>query len=423
MVSAPLPTLTLQSVTPVVSVVFDPADELQLPSGSAASVTLSLDDYDLTGEQAIVLGILADEGLTVSQSSVTLTATSPLATVRVSASRRAESGNLVVSALSGAELVGETQSLPVVVSPRQLMVSFDPSMVRLVRGGVVAEMISTEVRLSVVPALEGDEELVLELTSGVVGNLDVSPVDATLSSMTKTVTVTVTAGPGMGSTEVVALEGSGTSIGNAEVSFTPLTVEVVRGVELSISGVEGADAVLLKAGTSTDLLVTTSPTLTEGESVEVGLTVGGAGLALSDTTVELSVTTPRVTVSLSATDPDVSGQVTATWTGQNVEVVRGDAVVEITTELAEAVSVTFDPVPVRIERGRSATLTVGTSAVLGASQSVTLSLSVSEDSGFTFGSGCIFIGGVRADLDDGDAVNVGAGSFVNGDWRPRRPWT
>ena len=73
MVSVPLPTLTLRSVTPVVSVVFDPADELQLPSGGAASVTLSLDDYDLTGEQAIVLGVLADEGLTVSRPRVTLT--------------------------------------------------------------------------------------------------------------------------------------------------------------------------------------------------------------------------------------------------------------------------------------------------------------------------------------------------------------
>ena len=103
----------------------------------------------------------------------------------MSASRRAESGNLVVSALSGAELVGETQSLPVVVSPRQLMVLFDPSMVRLVRGGVVAEMVSTEVWLSVAPALEDDEQLVLELTSGVAGNLDVSPDEARLSSMVR----------------------------------------------------------------------------------------------------------------------------------------------------------------------------------------------------------------------------------------------
>ena len=47
MVSTPLPTVTLESVTPMVSVVFDPADELELPSGGAASVVLSLDDYPL----------------------------------------------------------------------------------------------------------------------------------------------------------------------------------------------------------------------------------------------------------------------------------------------------------------------------------------------------------------------------------------
>ena len=92
--------------------------------------------------------------------------------------RRVESGNLEVSAFSGAVLVGGTQ-LPVSVSARQLAVSFDPSMVRLVRGGAAAETASTEVRVSVAPALEGDErpaldgdeELVLKLTSGVAGNL------------------------------------------------------------------------------------------------------------------------------------------------------------------------------------------------------------------------------------------------------------
>ena len=295
----------------------------------------------------------------------------------------------MVSAASGAALADETQSLPVSVSPRQLTVSFDPGMVRLVRGGAADDTASADVSVSVVPALEGDERLTLELTSGVAGNLGVMPNEATLSSETRAVTVTVTAGLGMVSTEVVAFEGSGTSIGNAVVSSTPLTVEVVRGVALSISGVEGADVVSFSAGTSTELLVTTSPTLTGSESVEVRLTVEGAGLTLtgSANTVELSSAQPSATVSLRADKLDVSGQVAATGTGQNVEVVRGDFV-EITTEPAKAVSVTFDPAAeVRIERGRSETLTVGTSLPLSEGQSVTVSLSVLADSGFTFGSG------------------------------------
>ena len=391
MVSAPLPTVTLRSVTPMVSVVFGPADdpvgELSVPSGGEASVELSLDDYPLAEDQEIVLNVSVDgEGLAVSPTSVALTETSPTATVQVSASRRVESGNLVVSAASGAELVGGTQSLPVSVSPRQLVVSFDPSMVRLVRGGAAADTASTEAWLSVAPALKGDERLVLELTSGVAGNLGVNPLEATLSSETRAVTVTVTAGSGMASTEVVVLEGSGTSIGNAEVSFTPLTVEVVRGVELLISGVGGADAVSFSAGTSTELLVTTSPELMEGESVTVNLRAEGDGLTLLFDTVELSGAQPSARVSLGAADPNVPGQVAATGTGQNVGVVRGGSV-GITTEPAKAVSVTFDPAPVRIERGRSATLTVGTSPPLGEGQSVSVSLSVSEDSGFSFGEG------------------------------------
>ena len=269
--------------------------------------------------------------------------------------------------------------------------------------------------------MEGDEELALELTSGVAGNLGVNPLEATLSSETRavTVTVTVTAGSGMVSTEVVALEGSGTSIGNAEVSFTPLTVKVVRGVELLISGVGGADAVSFSAGASTELLVTTSPTLTAGESVAVNLEAKGDGLTLRPDTVELSGAQPSATVSLEATDPDVSGQVAATGTGQNVGVVRGDSV-GITTEAAVEVSVTFDPArEVEIERGRSALLTVGTSAGLTAGQSVTVTLSVSEDSGFSFGElasssvEIVLVGGMSATVLVRSSTAIGVRTEVD----------
>ena len=415
---APPERLELVSVPPEVSVMFDPAGKLSVPSGGEASVALSLDDYPLVEDQEIVLNVSVDgEGLTVSPTSVTLTETVQSAMVQVSASRRVESGNLMVTA-SGATLVGETQ-LPVVVTPRQLAVSFDPSMVRLVRGGAADDTASADVSVSVAPALEGDEELVLELTSGVAGNLGVNPLEATLSSETRAVTVTVTAGSGMVSTEVVALEGSGTSIGNAEVSFTPLTVKVVRGVELLISGVGGADAVSFSAGASTELLVTTSPTLTAGESVAVNLEAKGDGLTLRPDTVELSGAQPSSTVSLEATDPDVSGQVAATGTGQNVGVVRGDSV-GITTEAAVEVSVTFDPArEVEIERGRSALLTVGTSAGLTAGQSVTVTLSVSEDSGFSFGElasssvEIVLVGGMSATVLVRSSTAIGVRAAVD----------
>ena len=53
-------------MTPEVSVVFDPAGELRLPSGGTTPVTLSLADYSLTGDQAIVLDVSAEgEGLEV----------------------------------------------------------------------------------------------------------------------------------------------------------------------------------------------------------------------------------------------------------------------------------------------------------------------------------------------------------------------
>ena len=178
----------LKATTPQVAVVFSPAVELRLLSGGAASVALRLDGYSPVENQAIVLAVSVDDvELGVSPSRVTLTEAMQSATVRVSATRRAKSGSLVVSALGGAALVGGPRSLPVVVSPRELAVSFEPSMVRLVRGGAAAETASTEVSLSAVPGLERDERLVLELTSGVAGNPVVTPSEATLSSVARTV--------------------------------------------------------------------------------------------------------------------------------------------------------------------------------------------------------------------------------------------
>ena len=412
---APLPGLILKATTPRVSVAFSPAGELRLPSGGAASVTLSLADYSLAGNQEIVLGVSAEgEGLEVSSPSVTLTATSPTATVRVSASRRVESGNLVVSALRGAELVDGTQSLPVSVSPRQLAISFEPSMVRLVRGGAAAETASTEVRLSVAPALEGDEELVLELTSGD-GELEVSP-PARLSSMVRAVPVRVTASLTTASTEVAtSVVDADTSIGNAVVSFTPLTVEVVRGAALSLSDHAGqaVTMVTIVAGESTEITVATSPTLERDERVTVtlsvaeGLSVAGSGLiggnALVLTSAENS-TSARVSVSTSTPGLDLAMGITASGEGENVGVVGEAPALGVATEFSGRVAVVLPSVPIEVPQGSRMTFRVETDPPLDEGQAVTLRLTIAPaDAGLSFAGGSLFtdvsLGETRQSVD------------------------
>ena len=409
------PSLSLQATAPRVSVAFSPADELRLPSGGTASVTLGLADYSLAGNQAIVLGVSADDkGLTVSPPSVSLTATSPTATVQVSASRRVESGNLVVSAVSGAELVGGTQSLPVSVSPRQLAVSFEPSMVRLVRGGAAAETVSTEVSLSVAPALEGDEELVLELISGD-GELEVSS-PARLSSMVRAVPVRVTASLTTASTEVAtSVDDADTSIGNAVVSFMPLTVEVVRGVALSLSDHAGqaVEMVTIVAGESTEITVATEPALEGDErvtvtlSVAAGLSVAGPGLIGGNVLVLTSAensTSARVSVSTSTPGLDLEMGISASGVGENVGVVGEASSLDVATEFSGRVAVVFPPQPVEVQQGSSMTFRVETDPPLDEGQAVTVRLTIAPaDAGLSFAGGSLFtdvsLGATRQSVD------------------------
>ena len=396
----PLPSLSLQATTPQVVVAFSPANELRLTSGGEAPVELSLADYSLTADQAIVLEVsVDDEELEVTPSRVTLTETMQSATVRVRASRRAESGNLVVSALSGAELVGGPQSLPVMVSPRELTVSFEPSMVRLVRGGAAAETASTEVSLSVAPELEGNERLVLELTSGVAGNLEVNPVVATLSSMVRAVPVRVTASLTTVSTEVTtSMDDADTSIGNAEVSLMPLTVEVVRGVELLLSDHAGqaVEMVTIVAGESTEITVATSPTLAGNErvtvtlSVAAGLTLEGAGSELigGNVLVLASSANSSARVRVSTSTPDLEGGISASGEGENVGVVGELPSLGVATEVTGEVAVVLPSPPIEVPQGSSMTFRVETSPSLDAGQAATLRLTIAPaDAGLSFADG------------------------------------
>ena len=390
---APSPSLSLQATTPQVAVVLSPADELRLLSGGEVPVELRLDGYSPVENQEIVLEVSVDDGeLAVSSSRVTLTETMQSATVRVSATRRAESGNLVVSALSGAELIGGPQSLPVVVSPRELTVSFEPRAVRLVRGVAAAETASTEVSLSVAPGLEGDERLVLELTSGVAGNLEVSPPEATLSSMARTVLVTVTAAPGAVSTEVVLLEKSGTSIGNAEISFMPLAVEVVRGVELSLSDHAGqaVETLAIVAGESTEITVATSPSLVGNERVTATLSAADGLALVGGNELILTATDSSIQVQLSASIPDLNlpSGLSASGEGENVVVVGEAPSLRVVTEFSGEVVVVLPALPVEVQQGSSATLRVETDPPLGEGQAVTLRLTMEPaDAGLSFAGG------------------------------------
>ena len=392
---ARLPGLTLKATSPRVAVAFFPADELQLTSSGEAPVELHLDGYSLIENQEIVLGVsVDDEELEVNPSHVTLTEAMPSATVRVSASRSAESGNLVVSALSGAKLVGGSQLLPVSVSPRELTVSFEPSAVRLVRGGAAAETVSTQVQLSVAPGLEGDERLVLRLTSGAAGNLEVNPVDATLDSGMRMAEVTVTAAPGAVSTEVVALEKSGTSYGNARVSFTPLTVEVVRGVELSLLDHAGqaVETLTLVAGESTEITVATSPSLVGNERVAVTLVVADDLTLPWGNELILAATNPSSRVRVSALSPGLNSadgvRVSVPSEGENVVVVGELPSLGVVTRVADEVAVVLSPVQVEIQQGRSAMLRVGTDPLLGMGQAATVRLTIKPaDVGLSFAGG------------------------------------
>ena len=381
---------------------FSPAGELRLLSGErGVGGTLSLVDYSLAGDQAIVLDVSADgEGLEVNPSRATLTETMQSATVQMSASRSAESGNLMVSAVSGAELVGETQ-LPVSVEPRELRVSFEPSMVKLVRGGAAAETASTEVSLSVAPALEGNEQLALELASGNGGPV-VSPDEATLSSMVSAVSVRVTADLMTASTEVVALERSGTSIGNAVVSFMPLAVEVVRGVELSLSDHAGqaVEMITIVVGDPTDVTVATEPALVGDERVTVtlsvaeDLSVAGSELIGENMLVLTAANSKSARVSVNTSTPglDLEMGIFVSGEGENVAVVGASPSLGVVTEFSGRVEVVLSPQAIEVQQGSSMMLRVETDPPLDAGQAVTLRLAIEPaDAGLSFAGGSLFM--------------------------------
>ena len=403
-----LPEVQVNVVLPRVSAVLTPVsgeDVLSFVARDRGMVNVSLEGDALRSPQQAVLRLTAsDPRLRINPSEVTLIPGALTTTVSVTADQ-ALSGEIMVSALSGVELV-EVQPLAFEVLRRELAVSFVPAEVSLVRGGAAAPVSSVQVTLRVDPELLGDEEIGVDLSGG---SLEVEPPSVRLSSMSRTATVTVTAGPNSFSGEVTAVPNADTRVGDASVTFESLTVEVVRGVELSLSDHAGqaAEMVTIVAGESTEITVATVPVLEGNERVTVtlsvasGLTLEGVGSALIGgnalvLTSEAESTSATIRVGTSTPGLDLKVGVSASGVGENVEVVGEAPSLRVVTEVADEVAVVLPSLPIAVQQGGSSTmLRVGTDPLLDMGQSVALRLTIApDDAGLSFAGG-LFITDVR----------------------------
>ena len=294
------------------------------------------------------------------------------------------------------------------VAGRAIRVFFEPSEIRLVRGGAAEESASMTVVLKTEPALLGSEEMVIGLAA--TNGLAVSPRSVTLNPTSGTAGITVSASSGATSGEVsVTLDLGGSPLENVRMTTESLTVEVVRGVELSLSDHAGqaVEMVTLVAGESTKITVATVPVLEGNERVTVtlsvasGLTLEGVGSALIGgnalvLTSEADSTSATVRVGTSTPDLDLRVGVSASGEGENVEVVGEALSLGVVTEVADEVAVVLPSLPIAVQQGGSSTmLRVGTDPLLGMGQAVTVRLTIApDDAGLSFADGS-FITDVR----------------------------
>ena len=379
---------------------FDPP-EVQVTAGSdvPAEVNLLLEGTDpLTlGESAALRLVPSDPALRVSPLKLSLGRLASSATVVINPRdvRNEQRRETLGVEPESSQIPGATfdiQPLMIEVLRREVAVSFVPAEVSLVRGGAAAPEASVQVSLRVDPELFGDEEIGVDLDGGSRGSLRVDPPSVILSSMSRTTTVTVIADSNSVSGEVTATTNVGTRVGDASVTFETLSVEVVRGVDLVISGLAGEETLVIIAGESTELRITTDPPLEAGESVVVSLSLG-MGLELSTREVRLSGPGDVAdVVTVTAVDPDLEGVVVSTTgIGAGVGVIAGDSVSVDTLNAAEFEIVFDPPLRVEVEQGRRSTFIVTTFPGLGQGQTITAEVrmepSDSGDSGLSFGGG------------------------------------
>ena len=384
---------------------FEPAAVVLRAGGLSEVVALTLERNDLLQPgETVVVTLTPSQGLEVtSESGKSLTMVTlgrgveATTRIRVSANRDAadpESLSATTSALLGDSRVAET-TLRVTVAQREIRVLFEPGRILMVRGGAAAEMTSSAVTMRTEPELQGDEALVISLSAD--GVRLVSPTGPVrLTPANNAVTVTLEATRPLSALGAVSatLDENASSFGNARVTTEVLAVEVVRGVNLLLSGLVDQDSVRFAAGETTEVRVTTDPVLEGDErvtvtvSVDPDLSLESAGSALIDgNKLVLSAMNPSATVAVATDTPDLNlaNGVSASGAGENVGVVGELPSLQVITDAVDEVTLVLSPPVVEVQQGGKALLRVTTVPQLGMHQRTWVTLMIEPaDAGFSF---------------------------------------
>ncbi len=400
---------------------FDPAEVTLRADGPPEVVALTLGGNELLEtDETVVVTLTPSPGLEVrSESGESLTMVTlghgadATTRVRVSANRNAtdpERLDATASALPDNVRVAEA-TLRVMVEQREIRVLFNPGRITLVRGGAAAEMVSRAVMMRTEPELQGDEALVVSLSAdGVTLVSPTGPVRLTPENNAVTVTLAATRPLSALGAVSATLDENASLLGNARVTTEALAVEVVRGVNLSLSDLAGQDSVRFAADATTEVRVTTGPVLEGDERVTVTLSVDSrlrlesAGSALLDgNKLVLNAMNPDATVAV-ATDRQglrlIRG-ISASGAGENVGVV-GAAALRVITDAVDEVTVVLSPSPVvEVQQGGNAMLRMTTVPRLAPGQQAVVSLTIEPDD-----AGLSFFTAIRGPIREASSATV-----------------
>ena len=372
------PDLVLRATTPVVAVVFDPADVLALPRGEEAEVGLSFDGSVLAEDQEVVLSVsVRGDGLAVNPPEVTLSRAMQSATVTVTAGSESMSGALTVTKVRGdVELMNDPAELPVEVLPRRnYSLSFDRPPLEVVANSTLTSSLSLTGADDLLP---GEEVSV---------SLGVSGSGLSLRSAPQVLFR-------LGSTSVeVMLSASADAAETGSVSAA-VQGDLPAGIDIDVDPVEAAVSVLPR---ELHLSFPSSPLLVRsGLNTSVELTLLGADDLLPDEEVVVSLgglsgsdfqlnlrhlwmgrSTPSVSLSLTVPRELESAELTASASSLLVNAEVSSTSVGIRV-LPREYALSFSPssLPVAAGTAGSATLSLEGAYRLFAGESVAVSLSV-----------------------------------------------
>ena len=373
---------------------FDPAAVVLRAGGSSEVVALTLKGNKLLDmDETVVVTLTPSPGLEVRSESgesltmVTLGRDAEATTrVRVSANRDAdhatpdaENLNAAVALPNNARVAEST--LRVTVAQREIRVLFEPGRITLVRGGA-----AKTVTMRTEPELQSGEVLVVSLSA-----IDVAVVSPTgavrLTPANNAVPVTLGATGATSQSSVrrtvsATLDEGASSLGNARVTTEALAVEVIRGVNLSLSSLAGQDLVRFDANETTEVRVTTDPVLEGDERVTVTVSVDRRLSLESAGKLVLSAMNPSATVAVTTdiSDLNLDEGVSASGEGENVGVVGGTASLRVRTDQSKKETVKLSPSPVvEVQQGGSTPLRVTIEPRLTAGQEARVSLTIEPD--------------------------------------------